>query len=98
MQVLEHEHRRRSAPQLADEGAHDVVGLGAGGHDFRELAAGELGDVEQRPQRTRREQRLAGTPEKPRPVAVLFAEPPQERGLSYSGLTGNQHEPAVRAG
>jgi hypothetical protein len=29
-------------------------------HDFGKLAGGDLGDVEQRPERTRSEQRLAG--------------------------------------
>src|SRR5919198_919376 len=76
-----------------------VVAVG-GEHErghARDPARKEPHDVEHGPERAGSEERLTCAPQKPRTVASLFFEPPQERRLSHSGLTGYQHEPAARA-
>jgi transposase-like protein len=65
--------------------------------DQPELAAGSLGDVEQRPERARGEERVASAPEDPRRSAALFAEPPDQRRLADACLAANQQDLAARA-
>jgi hypothetical protein len=69
----------------------------APGHDRLQLAAGPLGDLEKRPERTRREQRVAGAPQDPRRLAALLAEPPQEGRLADPCLTADQQHLPARA-
>ena len=64
--VLDDQDRRRPRPQLAHERRRDHVRSGAALDELLELAARELGDVEQRPERPRREQGVAGAPQDPR--------------------------------
>jgi hypothetical protein len=59
VQVLEHEDRRRLAAELLAQGGHELVRLRAAADEACQLAAGRNGDVGERPQRTRREERLA---------------------------------------
>ena len=56
-----------------------------------------LGDGEERAERTRREERIAGAPEHPRRCAALLAEAPHEGGLADARLAADQHDAAPRA-
>jgi hypothetical protein len=65
--------------------------------DRLELATGSLGDGEQRPERIRREQRVAGAPEDPGRLAALLAEPPHEGRLADPRLAADQQDMPTRA-
>src|SRR3954465_12998726 len=93
MEVFEHEHGRRLSAKLIGECPDQVVRLGLGGNRLRELATGLVGDVEQRSERSRREKRFAPAPEKPRAVALLLAEAPEEGRFAAPGLPGNKNNP-----
>ena len=97
VQVLDDQDRRRPRPQLAHERRRDLVRSGAALDQLLELTAGDLSDVEQRPERTRREQRVAGARQDPRRPAVLLAKPSQQRCLPDSGLASHEHQPPLRA-
>jgi hypothetical protein len=60
-----------------------------------ELSARRLGDVEQRAERSRRAQRLAGAPQHAHAGGV--AEAPEQRRLADARLAGDEHEPARAA-
>ncbi len=62
MDVLEDHHAGTAKLQFGDQCHHDVVWLGARGQQFAEIAADARGDVEQRPERSRREQCVARPP------------------------------------
>jgi predicted nucleotidyltransferase len=95
--VLEDEDRRRRGRQLAGERGRHLVWPRAGLDEALELAARPLGDLEQRPERSRSEEGIAGAPEDSRRVAVLVAEAPQQRRLPTAGLAADEHQAAVRA-
>jgi hypothetical protein len=96
--VLEHEDRRGPRAQLPGERRRHLVRHGAARDDRPELAAGPLGDRQQRAERARGEQRVAAAPENPRRSAVLFAEAPHQRGLADPRLAADQqHVPTGAA-
>jgi hypothetical protein len=85
------------ALSLVRERRHHLVRHRATLDDRLELATGPLGDGEQRPERTRREQRVAGAPEDPRRPAALLAEPPHEGRLADPRLAADQQDMPPRA-
>jgi hypothetical protein len=95
--VFEDEHGRDPRAQLPRERRHHLVRHRTTLDDRLELAAGPLGDGDERPERARREERFAGAPEDPRRSAVLFAEPPHERRLADARLAADQQDMPTRA-
>src|SRR5450755_880310 len=61
-----------------------------------ELAANHLRDIQQRPQRTGRPQRLTASPEDDRRVAERLTESTQQRRLTHTRLAPYQHQPPFR--
>jgi hypothetical protein len=68
----------------------------AGLHELLKGSPGAFGDVQQRSERTRSEQRVTSAPEKPH-LAVLVAEGAQELGLADASLSADQHDAPSRA-
>jgi hypothetical protein len=94
--VLDDDDRRRARSRQPEErGDHRGRALIDGG---LELAAGLLGDIEERPQRPRREQRVTTTPQHARRTPRLRAECTNRRRLAHPGLPGDEHEPAAPRG
>ena len=91
-----YEHRRGAASELAQQRVGHLVRPGAARRGLRQVAAGLLGDVEQRAQRARREQRVARPPQDPGRPAVLVGEAACERGLAGARLARDEHEPPAR--
>ena len=58
----------------------------------RQLAADLVGDVEQRAERARREERVARAPEQ---ASLVAAERAQQRGLADACLAADEHELAA---
>jgi hypothetical protein len=92
--ILEHKHARPAGPELADERRRQLVRQDAAGHHLLELAAGVFGNREQRPERTRGEERVAASPEHAGPVPHACAEVPQQRCLAGARIAAHQDEPA----
>ena len=63
-----------------------------------ELAANHLRDIQQRPQRTGRPQRLTTGPEDHHRFAERLTESTQQRRLTHTRLAPNQHQPPFRRG
>jgi hypothetical protein len=95
MQVLEHEHRGTRIRYLGHERVEHLVGATAALHKLLERAAGLPRHVDKWPQRGRREQCLAGTPEHTRRRAPRLAEPPDHGSLSYTRLASHQYQPPL---
>jgi hypothetical protein len=95
--VLEHEHGRDPRAQLARQRHHHRVRHRTTLNDRLQLAPGGLGNLDQRPERARREERVASAPEDPRRPAALLAEPPQEDRLADPGLAADQQHLPTRA-
>ena len=98
VQVLDDEHGRARAGELADERRGHLVRPSLARHELLELAAGDLGEVEERAERARGEQALAGSAQDPRRRGQALAERLQEDRLAGSGLAADEHEPAGLAG
>ena len=92
VQVLQHHDARRPAAQLRRQRRDEHGGRGALRDDRAELAAGLLGHVGERPERTRRVQRVTGAPQQP-DRSTPRAERPHERRLADPGLTADEHQP-----
>ena len=86
VEILEHEYGGTSRSQLTQQAEHDLVWSSAGGEQILQLAAGELGDVEQRCQRTRGPHRLAPAPQDADAAVALLAEQAQQRRFAHPGL------------
>jgi hypothetical protein len=95
--VLEHEHGGRPPAQLAGERRHHLVRHRPTLQDRPELAAGLVGDGQQRPEGAAGEQRVAAAPEDPRRPAGRLAESPQQRRLADPGLPADQQDLPTRA-
>ena len=63
VQVFEHEHGRPTAPNQAGQRFDDLVRAGSASDLPLEFAAGLLGDIHEWPERARRRERVARTPE-----------------------------------
>ena len=94
VEVLEHDDARRPAAQLARQRRDELARRRAVRGDRRELAADLVGDVDERPERARRVQRVAGPPEHPDRAAAL-AEGAHERRLADPGLAGDEDQPSA---
>ncbi len=97
VQVLEHEDRGRAAPQLVEQGGRDLVGPRGARRDLGELAPDLLGDVEQRAERARREQRVARPPQDARRAPMLVGEEAHERRLAGARLARDERQAPARA-
>ena len=95
VQVLEHDDRWRAPPQLVEQRGQHVARPGAALDEVGQLAACLGGDVEQRPERPRRVQRLARARE--HADGKVGAERVEERRLADPGLSGDEHEPPATA-
>ncbi len=75
LQILEHDQRPRAAVgQLTQQRGGDRVRLSAGTDQLDQLPADRVREIEERTQRPRRQQRLAGALHRPLPVCEAFAE------------------------
>ena len=94
--VLDHENRR-AALELLQESTCDIVRPPSGAHQLVENAACFLAHLDERPQRPRRGERVAGAPEDACRARDRAAERPHEHGLADACLAGDEHQP-TRAG
>jgi hypothetical protein len=94
VQVLAHQDGAAPGAGLVHDRRRDLVRLGPAVEQLRELAADLVGDVRERPQRARGEQRVAPAPED---ATGLLPEAPQQRGLAAARLAGEHHERARAA-
>ena len=93
MQILEDDDGRGASPKLARERRNEVARGHTGLHHRRQLATELIADVDERPERARREQGFARATED---VDVQPAtEDVDNRGLADSGLAGDQNHPAA---
>jgi hypothetical protein len=98
VQVLEDEHGRRAARELAQQGHRDLVRVRPARGHACELAAGVLGDVEQRTESAGREERVARPPQDPGRLPAGVSEAARQRRLPGARLAGEEHHaPARRA-
>ena len=96
MNILEHDNRRRPPARLVHQHSRNVGRPRAAVERAGELAACELRDVEQRSERTRREERVAASPQDTGRAAGRFTEPPQQRRLPDARLAADEHEAPAR--
>ena len=98
VEVLEDEDRRgqavRAGLDRARQRVDDLRGRRLLGDEHREVAAGLLGDVGERPERPRGVERVAGAREDPR-LRMLGREGAQQRRLPDPGLAREEDEPAA---
>ena len=94
VQVLNDDDGGGGPPELAHQRGGELVRPDAARRSSLELAARRLGDVEERPKRTRCEERVARAPQNTHRTLVV-AEPSRECRLSHPGLSSHEHEPAV---
>jgi hypothetical protein len=92
VEVLEHDDVRRPAAQLARQRGDELARRGALRDQRSELAADVVGDVDERAERARGEQRVARSPQHPTSASAV-AERPHERRLADSRLAGDEDEP-----
>jgi hypothetical protein len=95
MQVLEHEHGRRHFGGFAGERRQHLMRTTATLQEVLELPTYQLRDVDERPQRPRRKQRLTSPPEEPDRRRSLLAEPADHRGLPNPRLAAQQHQTSL---
>jgi hypothetical protein len=62
MDVIEDDDRRRALLELPRELEDDLMWLGAARNELRELATGDLSDIDKRTEWPRREERVTGAP------------------------------------
>jgi len=91
MQILNHHHRRRASIQLVHQRTRHLVWLAAGFDLLAQLPFDRPSDVKQRPQRPRREQRIARRPQHPHRPASLATEPAHQRSFADPRLAMYQH-------
>ncbi len=97
VQVLEHQRRDPGAAQGAEQRRDHRARRAAGGHDVGELAAELVGDVEERAERARRVQRVAGPGDHPQ-RGVGGDERPHQDGLADPRLPGDEHDAPAGTG
>jgi hypothetical protein len=95
--VLHHDHLTRGRPvQLVEERGEDVLARASRRQQLGQPAAGLAGDVVQRAERARRQQRVAGTHQEACLRRVPFGEPPDQRRLADARLARHQGDAAAR--
>jgi hypothetical protein len=92
LRVVDHHDRRRPSPELAPQRHRHVMRRCSPLDQLSQLAADNLGDVKQRPEWPRREQRIANTPEHPRPASLGVTERSYQCCLPDTRLTGDEHQ------
>ncbi len=92
LQVLEHQHRRRRAFDIPRKRREHLVWEATAPHELVELATHGLGDVDERAEVARSEQRLARAPQDPGRRFEGVAEAAHDRGLANARLASEQHE------
>ena len=95
--VLEHENRRRALLEHTPNRRGDLVGNGAAFDGVRHVAARRLRNIDERPERTRREQHVARSPQNASRAVSVIAEFPNQGRLADAGLAGHQHHPTGAA-
>jgi hypothetical protein len=96
--IFEHHDRRRARLELSHQRRGNVERSRVGLHQLLELAARALGDVDEGPERTGREQRITGPPKDARAGRAVVAEASEQRGLAHTGLPTDEHQAPTRAG
>ena len=86
-----HTFQARAAPPLGES-----IRPGAAAAELLQSAARGLGDVEQRPERTRREQRVTRPRQDARRPVAILAEPPHKCRLTDPCLAGDEDQPPPR--
>ena len=94
VEVLQHQQRGRWRSELSGQGQGHLVRVGALCQREPELAPSTLRDSEQRPEGTRREERVAGTPQHPLRPGYFVTERTQEGSLAHSRFTADQDHAA----
>ena len=98
MQVLEHNQRRRGVLlELAQQRTGHRVWLCTLVDQPAELPFAGLGKVDERAERSWREQRLAGSPQDLHAGPAAITELAHERGLSHAGLATDERDHASPA-
>jgi hypothetical protein len=96
MHVVEDEHGGRAGGRkLAHEARSHGVRLGIGLDGGQELATDGFGHVEERPERSRREEGVTGSPQRPDLRAVELDEPAEQDGLADPRLALDEYETAA---
>ena len=84
-----------SVVELVEERGEELLTGAPSRQQVGQAPAGLPPEVVQRPERPRREQRIAGPDQEPRVPRVPLGEPPDKRRLADPRLTGHQHDPAA---
>jgi hypothetical protein len=93
--VFEHEDGPGSRPELIIQRRSDLVRLRPALDELFELSAGLLRDVQERSERTRREERVACSPEDAHRVTLVVEERPHESGLADARLAPEEEQPSA---
>lgn len=93
--VLDHENDRLATAQLVEQRGSDLMRPSARSHQLAQRTPQGVGDAQERTQRARREERIAGAGDHPRRGAVLVAEAAHQRGLADTRFTPEEHQPAA---
>ena len=96
--VLDNEDGRLASLQLVDQRCRDLVGDRLTGEPLGEPGPELTGEVVDRPQGPRREERIAGTSKHSRRTGVGSAEPVDQCRLAAAGLRGDEHHATVAPG
>jgi len=98
VEVLEHDHRGRALSKLAHQPGRELMRFRARSREreLLELASGQRGDVEERRQGSRRNQRIARSGHQLHGGGQRGREPADERCLADAGLSGHESQPPAR--
>jgi len=94
--VLDHHHLPRRLGKLVLERGEDGLAWAPRGEQLGQPAARLAGDVVQRPQGPRREQRVAGPQQEPGLRRLPLGEPPDQHRLADAGLARHQDDATAR--
>ena len=94
--VLEHDDRRRTLPELREQGRSDLIWSRPAGAQTGELPTDPRRNIDQRAKRPGGEEGVAGPP-KDLGARMLIGEAAQERGLANPSFAGEDAE-AARSG
>jgi hypothetical protein len=90
--VFQQEDGATLPTKLLGELGHDLIRHRPLFDERREFAVERLGDLQERPQRARREERLARAAGNRRRARAPLTELPDQRGLADPGLTSEQDD------
>jgi hypothetical protein len=93
--VFQDDDRAPHRPRLVRQRRRDLVRLRARRHEILELAADVLRDVDERAERSWREQRIAGPPQQPLDRLAGGGEATQQCRLAAAGFAGQEDEDAA---